>query len=491
VDDRWQVSKIGNFSLTEVEKFTSVLRNRLLGIEFIVNMEKQTKSQSSQASPPIKDSIFCIAVIAMALFGALGAKAANHCVRAGASGNGTGADWANAYTNLPSSLVRGDKYYIAAGSYGAHTFADADSGSSLITIIGATPGDHGIATNWSDSYAGQATWSSSGNTWTINTDNYVFEGQTGPGSAAHTEASQVGYGFKVSSSSKTDGVAPISTVPSNNITLRHIEVAGSTWGNSNASRVISGQGFSGSNWAIQYCYIHGGRCWISLWNCAPLLIEHCFMTNCGSGDASLHSAGLILYCVEPGVTVRYNYLCNMLGGSNTTYIEPQGTGKAGLFVYGNVFWAYNSQESTGQGEVAVTTSDYTTDIQFNNNTCYGLHNWVGVWLGHGTGSSWKVYNNIWQGSGGAAQITGDHVYGSSDVVASANNMLNGGASFVDPANGDFHLTAHTPSASSLASPYNADPDGIVRGTAGVWDAGAYQLSTLTPAAPLDLRFGSN
>jgi hypothetical protein len=44
------------------------------------------------------------------------ASAANHYVRAGASGNGSGADWTNAYTDLPGSLTRGDTYYVAAGT---------------------------------------------------------------------------------------------------------------------------------------------------------------------------------------------------------------------------------------------------------------------------------------------------------------------------------------------------------------------------------------
>ncbi|MCE5228360.1 hypothetical protein LLG95_02025, partial [bacterium] len=66
--------------------------------------------------------------LAMLLLGlAASSHAANYYVRSGAGGNG--ADWANAYGSLPSTLQRGSVYYIAAGSYGSHEFNDAESGS--------------------------------------------------------------------------------------------------------------------------------------------------------------------------------------------------------------------------------------------------------------------------------------------------------------------------------------------------------------------------
>ena len=53
--------------------------------------------------------------------------AANHYIRDGGNGNGT--DWNNAWDDLPSSLTRGDTYYVADGTYGAYQFNDAASGS--------------------------------------------------------------------------------------------------------------------------------------------------------------------------------------------------------------------------------------------------------------------------------------------------------------------------------------------------------------------------
>jgi hypothetical protein len=120
--------------------------------------------------------------------------AANHYVRAGASGTGSGADWTNAYTSLPATLVRGDTYYIAAGTYSGVTFKTATSGTTLITIKKATVADHGIATGWLDSYAaGQANFTSE---LIIESSNWVIDGQTGGGPGAWNS----GFGFKITSS---------------------------------------------------------------------------------------------------------------------------------------------------------------------------------------------------------------------------------------------------------------------------------------------------
>ena len=79
-------------------------------------------------------------------------NAATLYVRQGATGNGSGTDWTNAFTSLPATLVRGNVYYIAGGTYNSYTFDDAESGSSVITIIKATETDHGTHTGWQTAY---------------------------------------------------------------------------------------------------------------------------------------------------------------------------------------------------------------------------------------------------------------------------------------------------------------------------------------------------
>jgi hypothetical protein len=97
---------------------------------------------------------------------AVNCLAANHYVRAGASGNGNGSDWTNACPEFTgwcavSSLVRGDTYYVADGNYASGSFNTPASGTSIITIKKATSSDHGTDSGWSSTYGdGPATFSS-------------------------------------------------------------------------------------------------------------------------------------------------------------------------------------------------------------------------------------------------------------------------------------------------------------------------------------------
>lgn len=103
--------------------------------------------------------IFVFGVFFISLFFVGGVSAADHYVRQGASGSGN--DWSNAYGSLPSTLIRGDTYYIADGVYGSYNFNTAVSGSQYITIKKATGADHGTNTGWVSGYGdGQATFSS-------------------------------------------------------------------------------------------------------------------------------------------------------------------------------------------------------------------------------------------------------------------------------------------------------------------------------------------
>jgi hypothetical protein len=116
---------------------------------------------------PMNPLLRLIAASALAL--PLVAGAASHYVRAGATGTATGADWTNAYPKLPATLVRGDTYYLAGGSYGSHVFQDAPSGTATITLVRATNVSHGTPTGWSTTYA---TGPASFTNWQIEHDHH-------------------------------------------------------------------------------------------------------------------------------------------------------------------------------------------------------------------------------------------------------------------------------------------------------------------------------
>ena len=70
---------------------------------------------------------------------------ANHYVASGSTG-GDGSDRSHALSDLPATLVRGDTYYVAAGLKRSKTLGTAQSGTTQITIRGATVADHGTNT---------------------------------------------------------------------------------------------------------------------------------------------------------------------------------------------------------------------------------------------------------------------------------------------------------------------------------------------------------
>jgi hypothetical protein len=104
-----------------------------------------------------------LALVVIQCFLVSAAHAASKYVRAGAIGNGSGADWANAYPTLPSTLVRGDTYYIADGNYGGYTFNTPTSGQQYIYIKKASGGDHGTDVGWNSSFGdGQVVFTGNG-----------------------------------------------------------------------------------------------------------------------------------------------------------------------------------------------------------------------------------------------------------------------------------------------------------------------------------------
>jgi len=152
---------------------------------------------------------------------------ANHYIRQGATGSADGSDWTNAWTDLPSSFVRGDTYYIADGTYGNHAFTTAESGTDYITVKKATSSDHGTETGWSSSYGdGQSFFYAdpileNGAVLEFRTGYWILNGQWGSGSDENN------YGFKMAPVTYTGRRHMISCPPSNAATLQidHIQIS--------------------------------------------------------------------------------------------------------------------------------------------------------------------------------------------------------------------------------------------------------------------------
>jgi hypothetical protein len=431
-------------------------------------------------------------VVAIAVFclGAISAQSQNvHCVRAGATGAGTGNNWTDAYTAIPAKLVRGDTYYIAAGSYGSHTFTVL-SGTNYVYLKKATVADHGASTGWDDSYAGQAVASSSGAVWVIEMTYLSIDGVAGSGSS--------GYGIQLTTTSETQGDSPIQSYGAScsGLIVKYVEMAcpspGFTTNSCFDERTVVYAGVISTNILIQHCYLHGGLVGLTFTGDGLTtqnnIVEYCYLRSFGNRE---HSEAVQLASTK-GVTLRYNRFEDLILPS-TTYIEPQ-FNPSDLFVYGNVFRAVATNEGTANPSVlSMTSGEVISNCLIYNNTIYGLHGSAGGYQDTGIGadsagnpsSGVVVRNNIWQNC----------VYdpGFAGVTTQDHNLLNtGGAAFVNAAAGDFHLARNTTVGVNLGSPYNIDPDGNIRAT---WSLGAYEYGTVNTnpvisVSSTNLNFGS-
>ncbi|MBI2400686.1 MAG: hypothetical protein HYV23_06490 [Deltaproteobacteria bacterium] len=133
---------------------------------------------------------FSILLALVILYGAPGlSAAATYHIRAGAKGNMSGNDWINAMPQLPATLVRGNTYYIADGSYPGYTFDDPQNGA-WIYVKKATAGNHGTPAGWQNAFGdGKAVFGP----LKFTTGYYEIDGASGGGPGKWT----TGHGIKV------------------------------------------------------------------------------------------------------------------------------------------------------------------------------------------------------------------------------------------------------------------------------------------------------
>ena len=355
-----------------------------------------------------------------------GCDGAGNCyVRSAATGAGNGSDWTNAYKSLPASLTRGVNYYVAAGSYPNHTFADADSGTTLITILAATTASHGTATGWSSSYVGQATFtcsSSCGDIIVFATDYYMFSGVYRSTTTGNPETDWVlesGYGFKVDNSNSKAGGAiaagsgynggTCNSVSACNaigmfvhdITISYVDLNGAHPSN-DSDDIDNGFDVEGGSYNITMAhnYVHD--------DAVPNYIRGSHNHQAGNGyyfgtgdndiieysyiqhnysSPTYHSEGCSCSEGLTDFTVRYNYM-DQIGGvggnGSTAHIGTasgadynNGNGPNGpWYIYGNVFtctaMTATMNCAVGDGVVAVWDAQFTGALYFLNNTTYDL-----------------------------------------------------------------------------------------------------------------------
>jgi hypothetical protein len=401
---------------------------------------------------------------------ALQLSAANRYVRQGATGNGSGADWANAYTSLPATLTRGDTYYIADGSYPGYTFDD--SGSTLITIKKAIENDHGTATGWVAGYGdGQAVFAN-----IVIAASYLrFDGQSGGGPASW----QTGLGLAVRN--PAGHLVLFSGGPWSHIEFDHVELDGQSTGPQNQEAVYGTSG--ASDVSFRYCYIHhiGEDIFQMRGNWTNLLVEYSlfaynYKSSAYHGDVFEYGAG-----TAAGWIHRYNWFDH----TEVTYVwgsHDNGT-LSGAQIYGNVITNINASNGVVSGLSGDSYRGTVTGLRFYNNTIANAVNQSGFANLRGVDN--QIANNIWYNCSSLAWSTGTHDYNwfhSSGAQSEAHIQNGTGNPFVDLASGDVRLAAPTSPGMTLAI-CTTDMTSKPRGADGVWDRGAHEYGGTTTTPP--------
>jgi len=342
---------------------------------------------------------------------ATGCDGAGNCyVRSGATGSGSGTDWANAYTNLPASLARGVIYYVAAGTYPPHVFNDAVSGSTLITIKAPTIANHGTSTGWSNSYQGQALWqctSTCGPIWDVHLENYIiFDGSYSTPLSPYTNIATSGYGFKL----KTNGYGGNGNTGNNcsecgvvrggvgynnlpnlgpgtynhDLTFKYIEIEGNHQ-SSDTGLADAGFDFEGGSYNLlfSHLYIHHAT-----WDYF-LRGDHNGQSNFGPGN---------------NITVEYNYMYWDYTDQGSGQ-GPHGTPCACSEGLKNFAWRYNviaDMVGTNSGPDTASGADYNT--------------------GNGPGGPWYIYGNIWYADTASHCAVGDGTLSIYDFSMTAGDL---------------------------------------------------------------------
>ncbi|MGE0764050.1 MAG: hypothetical protein AB7N80_12285 [Bdellovibrionales bacterium] len=404
--------------------------------------------------------------------------AANRYVRQGAVGANNGSDWTNAYPSLPATLIRGDTYYIGDGSYGRYTFDDPLSGIQVITLKKATVADHGTAVGWQDSYGdGQATFSD----MTFNFGYYTIDGQKRNESNWQDTPS---YGFRNTGSVYSSALNPGPTC-ADNLVIRYVDIGGPPGSAYSESLPSSGFYFGGfgescDRWVVHRSHIHHVEIPFQIAGGSTGLIEYNWI---GPGWAKEAIRGQIK---ASNFIIRNNVFkdsCQFTPGDQTSgctaEIAMWDGSAAGSFsgneIYGNIFQKTTNEHNSGgvivvggNGSSWVGVSASNTKIY--NNTLVGFHQGNAMILVNG-GTGNAVTNNIWYD-------IGPGVFFECSANTCTNNLKLMANPFVAYPN-NLRLSIARP-GTTLGAPYDVDLTGVMRGSDGVWDVGAYEFGGTIP-----------
>lgn len=397
--------------------------------------------------------------------------AADHYVRSGASGNGSGSDWTNAYPSLPANLIRGDTYFIADGTYSGYTFDDAQSGSNYIFVKKAIETDHGTNTGWNNSY-GDGTAVFTG-TLAFSTGYYEFNGQVGTG--------RNGHGFRVAATG--NAVKQIrSTNGADYVQILHTELTGpgEDMGDSRDDLIYSVG--SSSNWRLAHVWGHDtNRTHLLTVGAQAWTIEYCIFERRHT-NGSVHGEAISMNSSPSPANhhLRYNIIADIAG---TGFIVLKDSVQDHIYMYGNIFYCTSSRYGVSNGTICNTGGDTNNHMYVYNNSFINMNT-----VAMGTGISWSAgsnnytYNNVFYNCGRINFTNTVHDYNwfsGNDNYNEPNGLI---AYSEDPfqniAQHDYRLVASATPVDNgriLDSMYALDMAGLNRPQGASWDMGAYEF----------------
>jgi hypothetical protein len=427
-----------------------------------------------------------LGLLAAFMFSAQSADAANHYVRSGASGSGS--DWSNAAPALPASLVRGDTYYVADGSYPAYTFKDPQSGTLTITVKKATAADHGTDSGWQAGYGdGQAIFNS---VLRFNTGYYVLDGQKRNESDWFDGAS---YGFRINHNGQDQNIVIGGGSASSNIAVKYVFVD-AIYQNLPSTTVrryaIDTDTYGGSiatNLVFHRMYVYGSNNVWFLRTTNGAIVEYSASNGVASNSAN-HGEIVNLYYSGNNAIIRYNQWKNAFIGNGGTALVAI-TYADGLQFYGNVLSNFDSSD----GAVGFDGYSSSHNRVYNNTFIGGVGYNSGVAWGSGTDN--LVYNNLFINCR-TVGLQGTHDY---NGFSDSNSRGEGHAQvnvptsiFANYSGGNFKLVSDTSAGMTMASPFDKDLLGTTRGADGTVSRGAFEFVTgsvtaLTPPSNLTVK----
>jgi hypothetical protein len=458
-----------------------------------------------------------------------------HAVSVSGAGSNSGADWNNSYAGLPGTLLRGDVYCLADGTYSGHlTLSTADSGTTQIELRKAqaakSDGCSSLAGfNGSTMGSAQAIWqwASAGSFVNITTDYWLLNGN-----GANVGTSNIGCGgvfaapptWTTNTSQQQGPPTPsdcgikidalpctTSGVTSNNgcdggngemhVSGHNVDWESTEWRGAG----LNNSGNNNSETYMCFCSSPSGSTYLNnYWHNAATT----YITNASGGwnngvlaynylwsvfDGSLnHGEAVQDTGSDSNVTIHHNIYRDMgTNGWFAVFVDPV-TGTHNLWsIYNNVAVCSNGNSCrSSDGIIACINSSQTcTNFTVYQNTIIGnTNNNIGIVCTNSC-STWSVQNNLWYGSG----LTGISLVGAQSQNSFLNstgpsgtgnvNIASGAANpFVNWPAGNFNLatdSANYNGRASLGSPYDTLD---LYGNAFTTDRGAAQYVSGTPTA---------